>query len=479
MEEQLEEVPPSPKKPRLQPRPQRNTYNISQAGLAERTLDRFGSQVLYVPERKAWFIWKGDRWVNDSDVMRLHVLTTARSLDIEAYECDDDARRELLRKLANRAENANFIAGTVSLAIAKASEFKCIRPAAQFDTDTWSLNCANGIVDLRTGILRPHSPKDHCTLSTETHYSDLPPNPLWQTFLEKVLPDPDVRSFVQIAVGSSLTGKPTEERFLFMHGPAATGKSTFLAALRGALGSYYKTANFETFLKKANAGSGPRPDLACLQGARIVVASEADDNRRFAAGLLKNITGGEEIRVRNIYEQEFAFVPSFTLWLASNSRPAISAEDSGLWRRVVEVPFNIAIPEEERDPHLKQSLVETRHCQETVLRWAVEGCLRWQKEGFKLPAQVRAAVADYHADSDDISNFLSECCERVSGEQTLMKDVHDNYVHWCIREGVTPKSNRKFRGPLETRGWECKAVAAGVAVVGLRMVKITTNGDIL
>lgn len=473
MEEQLEE--PAPK-PRLLPRPQRNSYRISQAGLAERTLDRFGSQVVYVPERRTWFAWKNDRWIEDPDTIRLNVISTGRSLDIEASESDDDEVRKALRSLANRAENAAFIEGTVSVAASKSSEFKCRRSAALFDTDAWSLNCSNGTINLRTGVLRPHSPKDYCTRSTETDYSDLPPNPLWQTFLEKVLPDPDVRSFVQIAVGASLTGKPIEERFLFMHGPAATGKSTFLSALRGALGGYYQTANFETFLK--SSGSGPRQDLAILQGARIVIASEADDDRRFASGLLKSITGGEQVTARYLYGREFSFIPSFTLWLASNARPAISSEDSGLWRRIVEIPFNVAIPESQRNPQLKQSLVETRHCRETILKWAVEGCLRWQKEGFKLPSKVRDAVADYHASCDDLGNFLSECCTRTSGSLTLMKVVFENYERWCAKEGIKPLyTSRKFRAALGARGWVSKDVAAGVAVVDLAMVMVI-NGDI-
>jgi putative DNA primase/helicase len=319
--------------------------------------------------------------------------------------------------------------------------------------------------------LRPHSPRDFLTRSTEVPYEpDLPISPLWERFLARVLPDPETRAFVQRAVGASLTGKPIEERFLFLHGPAATGKSTFLSALRGALGGYYQTASFETFLK--GSGSGPRQDLAVLQGARIVIASEADDDRRFASGLLKSITGGEQITARYLYGREFSFVPSFTLWLASNSRPAINAEDSGLWRRIVEIPFVHSIPESERDPQLKKSLIETRVCQETVLKWAIEGCLAWQLGGLRPPQAVRDAVTEYHASCDDLGSFLSECYRRSSEEHMLlMKEVHDRYVAWCEGEGLKPVSNRRFRKALGDRGWATKDVAQGVAVCGIKEAK--------
>jgi putative DNA primase/helicase len=121
---------------------------------------------------------------------------------------------------------------------------------------------------------------------------------------------------------------------------------------------------------------------------------------------------------------------------------------------------------------LKKSLIETRVCQETVLKWAIEGCLAWQKEGLKIPQMVRDAVTDYHESCDDLGNFLSECYRRASEDSLLlMKEVHDRYVAWCDREGVKALSNRRFRKALGDRGWNSKDVAQGVAVCGIKEAK--------
>lgn len=465
---------------RLLPTPTRGNYPATQAGLAERTLARFSKQLLYVPEaaRAKWFTWQGNRWAPSEDSIKLFILKTARSLGIEASQVPDENqgyRKELL-KLALCAETASFIEGTASIAVMKSGEFGCRRSNALLNPDPYLLNCANGAVDLRTGRLIPSSPLHYMTRNTDVEYhADIDPNPLWQKFLDAMLPDPEVQHFVQIAVGASLTGSPMEETFFFLHGPGGTGKSTFLAALRGALGDtrdigYYQTASFETFLK-GSAGAGPRPDLAGLQGARIVMACEVDDDRRFSSATLKMLTGRDGVTARHLYGELITYMPTFTLWLASNSRPAVSAEDSGFWRRLIEIPFLTKVAESARDPKLKQALAESRHCHETVLAWAVQGCLLWQQEGFKAPRLVKEAITDYRNSCDDLGLFLSEACELNPQSQTPLSYLREVYSNWCAQEGTEAMDPKKFKAAMEAKGLVWHQTKTGRVVKGLKVVK--------
>jgi hypothetical protein len=87
-----------------------------------------------------------------------------------------------------------------------------------------------------------------------------------------------------------------------------------------------------------------------------VIASEVQEGRSFDEAVVKSITGGDMITARYLYRESFEFRPQFTLWLAGNSRPAISAHDGGMWRRILLVPFPLTIPERQRDPALNQRL---------------------------------------------------------------------------------------------------------------------------
>ena len=115
----------------------------------------------------------------------------------------------------------------------------------------------------------------------------------------------DVSAFLQRAAGYSLSGSVCEEVLFFVHGPAASGKSTFLEALKAAFGDYAKVADFESFIARRDAGN-IRNDIAELAGRRFVLSIEVDDGKRLAEGLVKMLTGGDTIRARFLYQEAFS-----------------------------------------------------------------------------------------------------------------------------------------------------------------------------
>ena len=176
----------------------------------------------------------------------------------------------------------------------------------RFDSDPMLLNCLNGTLDLELFELRLHKREDFITKLAPVNYVPAATFKYWDAFLEKALPSEDVRNYVQRAVGYSLTGSTAEEVLFYICGPTASGKSTFIEAVKATLGDYAETADFDAFLQRKIAG-GPRNDIARLNGARFVSSIEVDEGKALAQALIKNITGNEKIVARFLHKEFFVF----------------------------------------------------------------------------------------------------------------------------------------------------------------------------
>jgi len=356
-------------------------------GNLKRFVGRHGQDVRYIPERKAWLVWDWTRWIWD---MRNEVERRARATIAKIREeavAAPSAQQQALSKHMQRSEAPARVRAVIRLA---QSEPELVLRVSQLDTEPWLLNVLNGTIDLRTGELGEHRREHLITRLAPVNYDPDACFGLWEDFLERVLPDPDVRAFVQRIAGYALTGDTREEKLFIFHGPEAAGKTTILEAIKVTLGDYATTAEWKTFLR-ANSG-GVRNDVARLAGARLVVAAEVDKGQRLAAALVKQLTGGDTTISRFLYSEHFEFVPQSKLFLAGNHMPLADADDGGIWRRILVVPFRESIPESRRDPRLKAALCDTAETGAAILAWLVQGCRDWQRRGLEIPTAVREAT---------------------------------------------------------------------------------------
>lgn len=429
-------------------RPQRP---LTDYGNAERLVDRFGDEIRYVVEQQSWIAWKGDRWEPDDtgDVIRC-AKETIRTTYGEAADEADSSRREAIAKHAIRSEAAARIEAMVKLA---STEKSIPLRLADCDADMWALNVLNGTIDLRTGELRPHRRDDFITKIAPVRYDPDATLPLFDAFLERILPDQETRAFVQRAIGYSLGGDTGEETLFFPYGPAATGKSTLLAAVGAALGDYAATADFETFLTRDFSTGGPRNDVARLAGKRFVVSLEVDQGKRLAEGLVKSFTGGDVISARFLHKESFEFKPEAKLWLAANHRPTVDENDEAMWRRIAQIPFGVQIPVEERDPRVKATLRDPEQAGAAVLAWAVRGCLAWQRERLRIPKEVKEATAAYRAEMDVLSSFIDDRCEVRKGAWVAAGALYGAYKKWCEEVGERHESQTAFGRRLADRSY--------------------------
>jgi putative DNA primase/helicase len=208
-------------------------------------------------------------------------------------------------------------------------------------------------------------------------------------------------------VGYALVGVTIEDALFFLFGRGGNGKSTFLDTTIAALGEYHTTAPMEAFI--ASDHDRHPTELAGLRGARLVTASETEEDRRFAEAKLKRLTGGDPISARFMRQDFFEYIPQFTLVFSGNHRPGVSAVDDAIRRRIYMVPFTYKIPDDERikdyEERLKPELPG-------IMAWFIQGCLEWQCVGLAAPDLVKAETEQYLTTEDTFAAWLEEKTER-------------------------------------------------------------------
>lgn len=405
--------------------------NLTDVGNAMRLVARHGADVRYCFETGDWYTWNGRLWEIDAkgDIMR-RARDTVTAMWQRALAISDKSDRERFVKHCLSCESNHALE---SMILQARSLPGITITLSEFDADPWALNCANGLLNLRTGTLGPHDRAALCAKMTATSFVPDAHSDVWEKFLERIQPEVALRGFLGRAVGSALTGTPRDDRVYVLHGPGATGKTSLQEAVRTTLGGYARTTDYELFLAKKNTGSGgPRPELLDLVGARLVFASEPAEGRSLDASLIKLCTGGDLITARPLYaKRPIHFQPTFTLWLAANHRPRVSATDTGIWRRILEVPFTQVIPEGERDTALKDQLRTSASIHTAVLAWAVRGCAEWQVAGLAVPTPVQDATKEYLDEVDLVGRFLRDCCDVEEKAETKSSDLFAAYLAWC------------------------------------------------
>jgi putative DNA primase/helicase len=381
------------KHPEADADPEREAAGVSDDHLALEFTRRHERALLYVPLWGRWLRWTDGRWRFDD---KLYVFDLARAV---CRDLADVARRPTV---ADKVRSAATVAAVVRLAQA---DPRHARVPDVFDADPWLLNTPTGIINLRTGEQRPHDPAAHLTKSTAVGAAEDCPIPRWEAFLSEILPDPQIRAFVQRVSGYALTAQIREHAFFFCFGLGANGKGVLLNTLCGIFGDYATVASMETFT--VNQGDRHPTDLAMLRGARLVVSQETEEGRRWAESRIKALTGGDPITARFMRADFFTFSPQFKLVIAGNHKPQLRNVDEAMRRRLHLIPFLQTIPAQRRDPELAERLREEWP---GILAWALRGCLAWQSVGLQPPDSVRDATDDYFASEDAIGRWLDECC---------------------------------------------------------------------
>jgi putative DNA primase/helicase len=383
-----------------------------------------------------WMQYNGARW---------HYDDTLRAFDLVRHTCRAVAKDCANTKFKVAIASAKTVAAVERLAKA---DPRLAATAEQWDTDPWVLNTPAGLVDLRTGDLRPSRPVDYNTKVTGVAPDSRCPIPTWLAFLDRVTGgDQSLVAFMQRMAGYALTGSTREHALFFLYGTGANGKSTFINALTACVGDYHRAAAIDTFT--ANDRERHPTDLAGLRGARLVSSVETEEGRRWAEAKIKQLTGGDIIKARFMRQDFFDYRPAFKLVIAGNHKPGLRSVDEAIRRRFNLVPFTITIPPEERDETLAERLKQEFP---GILQWAIDGCLDWLERGLAAPDAVRAATDAYLEAEDALPAWMQEAGERDVEHWERTEDLYLSWSKWAGRVGEYVGSMKKFSQRLDERG---------------------------
>lgn len=394
-----------------------------------------------------WHHWDGARWAEDNRGEATRAVTEVlREALAEAVKLDPDPRDKLIADV-RKCETANGINGVLELA---AALIPFAVTVTDLDADAYLLNTASGTLDLRTGELRPHDPADRCTKVTRAGYDPAATSTTWTAFLDRVLPNESVRSYLQRLTGLALLGKVIEHVFTLATGTGANGKTTTTSALLYALGDYGHVAESDLFMQaKANPNSAS-PALMGLRGKRLIVVSETERDQRLAVALMKNLTGGDPITARPLYGKPVTFAPSHTSLMVTNHLPKVAGDDAAVWRRVRVIPFDVVIAADDRDPLLGERL---ELAADAILSWAVAGYQEYTRTGLAEPEAVTGATGDYQQASDAVARFIDEMCYLSPHAYALTGELFSRWSRWAAVDGVEPLSQRRFGEALDKHGY--------------------------
>lgn len=455
----------------------RKRYDMTDTGNAHRLIDRFGNIIRYSYNRKKWMFWDGKVWRVDegSEIKKLADII-CEDIKREAILEEDEKTQADMLKWASRTASSK---GKDNM-IRECQHLEGI-PASPDDFDSYTdfINCQNGIVNLRNGELIPHDSNFMMSKITYCEYDTSGAVPaLWMKFLDDVTNhDKTLQEYIQKCVGYSLSGSTREQCAYFLYGMGNNGKSTFLDVIADMLGGYASNAQPETIMMKKWGGEGANSDIARLKSARFVTSEEPTEGVRLNEGLLKQLTGGSKVTCRFLYGDEFEYMPEFKIWVATNHKPIIRGTDFGIWRRIKLIPFEVNIPAEKVDKLLKYKL---RKEMPQIMRWAVEGCMKWQKTGMQEPKCVQEAVKEYKQEMDLLAGFLEQCVEidYECKDKIASSDLFRIYSRWAKENNEFEMSSKKFFREVGKKLPDKGRNAKGVYYTSIRLTPYGLELDI-
>lgn len=416
-------------------------YSYDDTGNAQRFKDAFGEVVRFSYIRKNWYFYDGKIWVIDQEgkIKTLADKAIEKMKNEKVFVAEGMDEEEATKAFNKHIKTTRSSRGKTSM-LKETEHLLPIKPAS-FDADPNLFNVQNGFLDLLTGKLHEHDRHKFFTKISNIEYTDKIDCPLWMEFLNTIFDnDQGLINYIQRAVGYSLSGSTEEQVMFVLFGNGRNGKSVFLDIITEMFGNYSTNIQPQTIMVKQQS-SAANPDIAKLNGARLVTTTEPNEGVRMDEGLVKQLTGGDKVSARFLYEDEFEFTPQFKLWMATNHKPIIRGTDDGIWRRMAIVPFTVQIPLSQVDKRLTHKL---RRELKAILNWAVEGYLMWRKDGLQEPQSIKDQRQAYRGEMDVLEAFIEECCVRNTHAKAKAKNLYQVYREWARDNGQYLMSSTKF-----------------------------------
>lgn len=443
--------------------------DLTELADGDRFVDRVKGALMTTPA--GWYRFATHVWTMDqADMFALEqaritaAVTLAVAKSRAARDTDDpeaDIRRR--RDVGRYARHSRQVIYAEKLVRYGRQDVRLRVDETALDRHPHLLATASGVVDLRTGLLRPGRPQDLLTRSTDVPFDPDAPEPIrWHRFLGEVIGDDrEELAYIKRLVGLVLTGETSPQRLWLILGSGANGKSRFLATLERLLGAGTATSLSQTApasLMLNGRHGGATPEIVRLSGRRLVTLSEVSDEVTLNSALVKRLTGEDAVVGRALYRDFTEVSLQAKFLMATNRLPRVTDTSDGMWRRLVVIPFDRTIPPERRDPQLGVKLQAELP---GILRWAVEGSVEYYRDGFPAePARFQVQSHRYRGEQDPLAEFLADVAVLEAGTRIPAQELQDAFYRWCDDRG-RPRPDWRIDIAPELRARGCDVRPGG------------------
>jgi len=423
-------------------------FPLTDSGNAELLVYLNKANLRFNHTSKKWLIWNSQYWKPDlTNKINTFAIQAARYRQNGSMSIEDSRERELVFKWGIRSESKMNIDSTIKLA-QSGSTISTLE--SDWNNHPFKIQFENGVYNLETHQFSNGNPDDMITQSVGYDFEMDASCRKWEDAIAEMFSgDIDMINYMQKLMGYCISGDMSEQSFFIFVGSGANGKSVCLEVMRICMAEYTIDAPFTTFEQsKYNNQSN---ELARLNGARIVTASESSDSKSLNVERLKNITGGDPITARFLYSEHFTFKPECKIFLAVNILPNADDTSKGFWRRVHIIPFNECFEGERCNEYLVNELGLEKA---GIMNWMIEGFKKWKLEGLDKPHDVVRMSKEYEVESNPINEFIELFLEVKDGSVISSSDLYIRFERWLQSEYPKIKiTQTKFSKGIKSKGY--------------------------
>jgi len=441
---------------------------------------------------KSWSVYKGHRWVPDlGQSLRLAISVDmyaeytkkAESLtqEMHTYDLGDTRYTEAQKRIKYVTELSQRLKKT-------ADKNNIMREAAEIfydkdfvtnmDTNKYLLCFANGVVDFETKTFRNGYPQDYITKCTNIPYvpydetkngNDISEINL---FMDQLFPVKSLNTYMWHHLASVLIGENMNQTFNIYRGSGSNGKSMLTDLMKHTLGEYVGTVPITLVTKDRNAIGGTSSEVAQLKGVRYAVMQEpTKSTARINDGVMKELTGGDPIQARALYQESETFIPQFTLVVCTNILFDVESNDDGVWRRIRLCDFmsKFVDPGTPEDPDNPYQFPKDKYLKDKFPKIAPIFASILVKLAFETNGNVEdcdivmSASNKYRQGQDHISAFVQEMVRKKDGKRIKKSELCEQFKLWFQEQQGTRKAPKgvelceymdKKYGKCKTTGWQ-------------------------
>ena len=218
---------------------------------------------------------------------------------------------------------------------------------SKLNTNDYLVGCNNCIIDVKNKCHRKGKHDDYISKTTNLEYKPIafyqkhaqPTIDAIYTFMAQLFPNDELRNYMWQHLSSTLLGTNENQTFNIYTGSGANGKSILINLMSKVLGEYKGTVPITLITQKRTSIGSTSSEIFDLIGKRYAVMQEPSKGDKINEGIMKEITGGDPLQCRPLFQNSIIFRPQFKLVVCTNTLPDITSMDDGTWRRIRVVEF--------------------------------------------------------------------------------------------------------------------------------------------